>query len=182
VAAGSFALNDSFEIWSVGCSTGEEPYAIAAIVNEHFEGLGVTPYFGVTAVDISLSALSVARKGVYSRRSLALLGQDELEKYFVRNGKDQYRIVDKIKKRVCFSQTNILQLERMPIQPMDIIFCQNVLIYFRRWRRREILKQLVKHLKPGGILVIGLGEITEWSHDDLRRMESSDVQAYRKVK
>lgn len=181
-AAVPLVLNDSFEIWSVGCSTGEEPYAIAAIANEYCEDLGVAPYFGVTAVDISLPALSIARKGVYSRRSLNLLEQDELEKYFVSSGKDQYRVVDKIKKRVCFSQANILQLESKPVQPMDIIFCQNVLIYFRRWRRREILKQLVKHLKPGGILVIGLGEITEWSHDDLRRMESSDVQAYRKVR
>jgi len=179
--AGQESAQDSFEIWSVGCSTGEEPYAIAAIVNECFEKAGLTPYFGVTAVDISLPALSIARQGVYGRRSLSLLENDELDKFFIDCGKEQYRIIDKIKKRVCFSQANILHVERIPAQPMDVVFCQNVLIYFRRWRRREILKQLVKHLKPGGILVIGLGEITEWNHRELKKIDISGVQAYKKI-
>lgn len=179
--AGRSQKNDSFEMWSVGCSTGEEPYALAAIASDCFEAAGVAPYFGVTAVDISLPALSIARQGVYSRRSLTLLEDSELSRYFIRHGKDQYRIVDKIKKRVCFSQINILHLKNKPVQPMDVIFCQNVLIYFRRWRRREILKQLVRHLKPGGILVIGLGELTGWSHEELLRVDSREVQAYQKI-
>lgn len=172
---------DSFEIWSVGCSTGEEPYALAAIANDHFEAAGIAPYFGVTAVDISLPALSIARKGIYSRRSLNLLENDELERYFTQYRQGQYKIIDKIKKRVCFSQANILKLQGKPVQAMDIIFCQNVLIYFRRWRRREILNQLVKYLKPGGIMVIGLGEITEWNHEQLERIKANDVHAYRKL-
>jgi type IV pilus assembly protein PilK len=172
---------DSFEMWSVGCSTGEESYALAAIANDCFEAAGVAPYFGVTAADISLPALSIARQGIYCRRSLNLLVNNELIRYFTRQGKDKYKIADKIKKRVCFSQINIAQLQHKLVQPMDVIFCQNVLIYFRRWRRREILKQLVKHLKLGGIIVIGLGELTEWRHDQLQRIDSSEVQAYKKI-
>ncbi len=173
---------DSFEIWSVGCSTGEEPYALAAIANDCFEDEGFSPYFGVTAVDISLPALSIARRGLYGRRSLGLLNEVELEKYFVKSINNQYQVIDKVKKRVCFSQLNILQLKHKPVQLMDVIFCQNVLIYFRRWRRREILKELVKHLKPGGILIIGLGEITEWHNEDLQRLAIKDVHAYIKRK
>lgn len=173
--------NDSFEIWSVGCSTGEEPYALAAIVSDCFEAADVPPYFGVAGVDISLPALSIARQGVYSRRSLALLEGDELSRYFRHQEKDKYQVIDKIKKRVCFSQVNILDLQCKPVQLMDVIFCQNVLIYFRRWRRREILKQLVRRLKPGGILIIGLGELTDWSHEELRRVDSREVQAYKKI-
>ncbi len=172
------ALEDSFEIWSVGCSTGEEPYALAALVNDCFENRNINPYFGVTAVDISLPSLSIARKGVYGRRSLNLLEDDEYQTYFQPYGKDQYQVIEKIKKRVCFSQLNIMNLKNKPVQPMDVIFCQNVLIYFRRWRRREILKQLVKHLKPGGVLVIGLGEVTDWTCRGLERIAHEEVQAY----
>lgn len=170
--------NDSFEIWSVGCSTGEEPYTLAAIAHDFFELAGISPYFGVTAVDVSLPALSIAKRGIYNKRSLNLLDDDELKRYFVKRDEGQYEVIDAIRKRVCFSQLNILHLRHKPLQLMDIIFCQNVLIYFRRWRRRDILKELVKHLKPGGILVIGLGEITEWHNEDIERLDMKDVHAY----
>lgn len=169
---------DSVEIWSVGCSTGEEPYALAGIANDCFEQREIPPYFGVTAVDLSLQALSIARKGVYGRRSLSLLSDDEVERYFEPSEKGQHIVVEKIRKRVCFSQLNILYLDLRPMQPMDVIFCQNVLIYFRRWRRREILNKLVKHLKPGGILVIGLGEVTDWEHPEMKRILHEESQAY----
>jgi chemotaxis methyl-accepting protein methylase len=64
---------------------------------------------------------------------------------------------------------------------MDVIFCQNVLIYFRRWRRKEILNQLVKRLKPGGLLVIGLGETTDWQHSEMQKVDNNEVQAYIKA-
>lgn len=178
----SLQAKDSFEIWSVGCSTGEEPYALSAIAHECFEAADLSPYYGVTGVDISLPALSIARKGIYSRRSLNLLSDAELKRYFVAKENNQYQVIDKIKQRVCFAQLNVLHLEYKPIQPMDIIFCQNMLIYFRRWRRREILKGMVKHLKPGGLLVIGLGEVTDWQHDDMRPFKSENIHAYQKIK
>ena len=169
---------DSLQMWSVGCSTGEEPYALAAIANDCFVERELPAYFGVTAVDISLPALAIAREGVYGRRSLRLLDKGELQRYFEPYRDNLYRVADVVKQRVCFSQLNILHLKNRPLQPMDIIFCQNVLIYFRRWRRREILNQLVKHLKPGGILVIGLGEVTDWEHVNIKRIAYEESQAY----
>ena len=170
----------SVEIWSVGCSTGEEPYALAAIAHDCFKENRMPAYFGVTAVDISLPALSIARQGVYGRRSLSLLDNDELQRYFEPQKENLHRVVDAIKKRVCFSQLNILELKNKPLQPMDVIFCQNVLIYFRRWRRREILNELVKHLKVGGILVIGLGEVIDWEHPNIKSISYEETQAYMK--
>ena len=96
---------------------------------------------------------------------------DTLENY-----NDQ--VIERLRRRVCFSQVNIMNINRRTIQPMDVIICQNVLIYFRRWRRREILQELVKHLKPGGILVIGLGEVTDWKCANLKRVMNDEVQAY----
>jgi type IV pilus assembly protein PilK len=169
---------DTIELWSVGCSTGEEPYAMAAHTNDCFLERGIPPYFGVTAVDISLPALSIARVGDYGRRSLSLLTEDERCRYFTPSQKGNYRINESIKKRVCFSQLNILELKKKPLQPMDVIYCQNVLIYFRRWRRREVLQELVNHLKPGGLLIIGSGEVTDWRHEDMERLRHEEVQAY----
>jgi type IV pilus assembly protein PilK len=171
-------LNESFEIWSVGCSTGEESYGLAAIADDCFRQRQGNYYFGVTAVDVSLPALSRAREGVYGRRSLNLLDVHERFKYFDALENDEYQVIERLRRRVCFSQLNIMNINRRTVQPMDVIFCQNVLIYFRRWRRREILQELVKHLKPGGILVIGLGEVTDWECANLKRVINNEVQAY----
>jgi chemotaxis protein methyltransferase CheR/type IV pilus assembly protein PilK len=61
---------------------------------------------------------------------------------------------------------------------MNIIFCQNLLIYFRRWRRREIVKRLAERLAPGGLLVLGQGELTDWQPPGLQRVPSEHVLAW----
>ncbi|MBX2808301.1 MAG: protein-glutamate O-methyltransferase CheR [Cellvibrionaceae bacterium] len=169
-------------IWSIGCATGEEPYALSAIANDCFERAGLLPYFGVTAMDISLPALAIARRGLYQGRSLALLQDYEKQKYFNAKANGSYQIKDLIKKRVCFTQANILDLHTRPECDMDVIYCQNMLIYFRRWRRRKILNELVRRLKAGGILVIGLGEITDWNHPDVTRMMDKGKEVHAFVK
>lgn len=170
--------NSSFEVLSVGCSTGEEPYALAALISDCYEDSKHTPYFGVTAMDISLPALSIARKGVYAARSMKLVEPEEKQHYFESQENGLFKVKDKIKNRVCFSQVNVLHLQDKPVQLMDVIYCQNMLIYFRRWRRRHILAELVRRLKPGGILVIGLGEITDWQYPGVERIANKDVHAY----
>lgn len=171
-------LHDSFDIWSVGCSTGEEPYGLAMVANEVLKESNEHFYFGVTAVDVSLPALSIARRGVYGERSMSFLTDAERQNYFRPYENDQCEVLPRLKKRVCFSQANINNLSAMPMQLMDVVFCQNVLIYFRRWRRREILNQLVSRLKPGGLLIIGLGETTDWLHPEMQRVDNDEVQAY----
>lgn len=168
----------TFEMLSVGCSTGEEPYALAALVNDCYEDSGHAPYFGVTAIDISLPALSIARRGVYSERSMKLMDPEEKDHYFESLDDGRFKVKSKIKRRVCFSQVNVLHLDEKPVQLMDVIYCQNMLIYFRRWRRRHILNELVRRLKPGGVLVIGLGEITDWKCPGIERLANKDVHAY----
>jgi chemotaxis protein methyltransferase CheR/type IV pilus assembly protein PilK len=64
------------------------------------------------------------------------------------------------------------------MQGMNIIFCQNLLIYFRRWRRREIISRLADHLAPGGLLVLGQGEITGWHPPGMQRVPSEHVLAW----
>jgi type IV pilus assembly protein PilK len=61
---------------------------------------------------------------------------------------------------------------------MDIIYCQNMLIYFRKWRRREIVNRLAERLAPGGLLILGLGEVVDWQHPELTRVNDSQTLAF----
>lgn len=171
-------LSESFEVWSLGCSTGEEPYSLAMVISDCFELAGLDPYFGITATDISQPSLNTARQGVYPERRLQPLTEGERQRYFKTLDKGAEQVIERIRDRVCFSYGNVMALSDMPVVPMDVIFCQNLLIYFRRWRRREILNELASRLKPGGLLVIGLGEVMDWQHPQLERVNNDKIQAY----
>lgn len=174
-------IDGSFDIWSVGCATGEEPYSLAMLINDSFELAQLKPYFGVFATDISMPALSKARTGIYAERRLERLSENERARYFKDLGDGRYKVIDKVQDRLCFSQGSVLELTSMPVEKMDVIFCQNLLIYFRRWRRREILQGFAERLKPGGLLVIGLGEMPDWKHPQLQRVSDEKVQAYQRI-
>ena len=174
------SLNGSFDVWSVGCATGEEPYALAMVINDCFELAAVDPYFGVTATDISLPSLHKARTGIYPVRKLDQATPQEKARYFLPAGQ-HLQVVEKIRDRVCFTHGNVLDLAKMPAVPMDVIFCQNLMIYFRRWRRRDILNELSERLKPNGVLIVGLGEITEWHHPNMKRVGGDKIQAYQRL-
>ena len=175
-------LKSNFEVWSLGCATGEEPYSLSMVINDCFELAGLEAFYGVTATDISQPALQHARQGVYSARKLESLSLEEKSRYFDLGDGDHFQVKRKLRDRVCFTSGNLLGLAQMPVAGMDVIFCQNVLIYFRRWRRREILNELVSRLRPGGVLVIGLGEIVDWSHELVRRDPDDRIQAYVRCK
>lgn len=171
-------LEASFDMWSVGCASGEEPYSLAMVANDCFELAGLAAYYGITAMDISNAALTQARSGRYMVRKLEHLQSDEVSRYFRLNDDGSYQIADKLRERVCFSLGNVTRIESMPLVTMDVIFCQNLLVYFRRWLRRDILNAFAERLKPGGVLIIGLGEAVEWEHPKLRRVMGTEVQAY----
>lgn len=165
-------------LWSVGCSSGQETYSLAICAAEALADSDSAMAFGVTGTDISLSALSKSRDGVYSSSKLEQVDAPLRERYFQRLPGDQYQIVPSLAARVCFARLNVLELGSAPMSDMDVIFCQNLLIYFRRWRRREILNRLAERLAPGGLLVIGVGEVVGWQHPDLIPVADSQVLAF----
>ena len=165
-------------LWSVGCSSGEEPYSMAISVAEILEGAGSDRQFGVTGTDISLSALNKAREAVYGARKLEQMDSDLCERYFLAQDDGRYKVVPDLAARVCAARLNVLELAKAPQSGMDVIFCQNLLIYFRRWRRREILNRLAERLAPGGLLVVGVGEVVGWQHPDLVPVADERVLAF----
>lgn len=172
------ALNTSFDIWSLGCATGEEAYSLAMVVNDCFELAAINPYYGITAMDISSSALATGRKGRYSKRRVEQVKPDEVKRYLQVCTDGSYEVVSKLRDRVCFTHANIIHARQLPQVSVDVIFCQNLLVYFRRWLRRDVLNALAERLKPGGLLIVGLGEVVDWEHPKMQRTGDDQVQAY----
>jgi len=170
-------------LWSVGCSTGEETYSLAMMTFDLLrkEGEQGARRFGVTGTDVSRRALETARAGAYPPRRLENLDSRLVERFFIREN-DRFRINDELKDRVCFTRLNVLELARSPMANLDLIYCQNVLIYFRKWRRKEIVTELARRLAPGGMLVLGLGEVVDWKMPELTRVPGERALAYLKHK
>lgn len=167
-----------WELWSVGCSSGEEPYSLAICAAEVLRDSGQPEHFGVTGTDISLNALSKAREGLYSARKLEQIEASLGERYLAVQEDGRFKVLPSLAARVCCARLNVLELAKAPMSGMDVIFCQNLLIYFRRWRRREILNRLAERLAPGGLLVVGVGEVVGWQHPDLVPVANDQVLAF----
>lgn len=171
-------MTQPWELWSVGCASGEEPYSLAISAAEVLCDTQHPDYFGVTGTDISLNALSKARDGQYGARRLELLDSDLCQRYFLAQDDGRFKVVPTLAARVCCARLNVLELAKAPMSGMDVIFCQNLLIYFRRWRRREILNRLAERLVPGGLLVVGVGEVAGWQHPELIPVADERVLAF----
>jgi type IV pilus assembly protein PilK len=171
-------VEQPWALWSVGCSSGEEPYSLAITAAEVLRDSPQPEHYGVTGTDISLNALNKARDACYGARRLEQLESDLTARYFEMQADGRYKVIPSLAARVCCARLNVLELAKAPISGMDVIFCQNLLIYFRRWRRREILNRLAERLAPGGLLVIGVGEVVGWQHPDLVPVADERVLAF----
>ncbi len=166
------------EAWSVGCSTGEEPYTLAMVLRECMNQLDLQPLYGVTGSDISTPVIEKARIGQFNARKLQGMDENMKNRYFRPAERNTVEIVESIRERVCFTRLNVLDLDKAPMHGMNIVFCQNLLIYFRRWRRRDIVRRLAERLAPGGLLVLGQGELTDWQPPGLQKVPSEHVLAW----
>ncbi|MFH1135674.1 MAG: protein-glutamate O-methyltransferase CheR [Pseudomonadota bacterium] len=146
-------------IWSAGCSTGEEPYSIAMTVFEH------SPYyaagdFKILATDLSTRVLAQAGRGIYSEAAVRDIPTPLAKKYFQKGrGEWQgwFRVKDILKRKVAFRRLNLI--EKLPFrQPLDLIFCRNVLIYFDKQMQADLVGRFWQVLSPGGYLLIGHSE------------------------
>ena len=171
----------SINIWSVACATGEETYSLAIDLDDCLSNTGKEYYFSVTGSDISSAAIATAREAIYKENRLTNVPEHFLDHYFDKESDKSYKVKDFIRKRVCFNQLNLLGLKNARVGLMDVIFCQNVLIYFKREQRLQILNDLVSHLKPGGLLVLGAGEIHGWAHPDMESVAYEGTLAFRRT-
>lgn len=150
----------SLRLWSAACSVGAEPYTAAMIVADFAENSGPLNYF-VLATDLSTDVLAAARKGIYPASMLAPVPEDYMRRFVHRSSdptSNLMRIAPVIRSKVGFARMNFMD-ETYPIgEPVDVIFCRNVLIYFDKPTQAKVLSRLCDCLAPGGYLFIGHSE------------------------
>jgi len=170
-----------YSVCSIGCSTGEEVYSLAMSAFDNYRMAGQTPAFSIVGIDVSAEAIDSARRGLYPNRHLESVPQELLDSYFSVAASASMEVKAELKKRVGFFVSNMFD-ENSPglASPVDVIFCQNVLIYLKNWRRRDLLNSFVEKLKPGGYLIVGPGELNDWQPTGLSRVDYPGIQAFEK--
>ncbi|MEJ2363458.1 MAG: protein-glutamate O-methyltransferase CheR [Deltaproteobacteria bacterium] len=166
------------QIWSAACSSGEEPYTLAMVLEDYFQRNRGTGY-RIVATDISTRVLNQARQGVYPADRMDKVPEYFLRRYFQRGvGKSTgyFRIKTAIRERITFQYFNLM--ERFPWQnEIDIIFCRNVMIYFDRKTQQQLVQKFYDALVVGGYLLIGHSEsISSVSH----RFHQIEATVFRK--
>lgn len=142
-------------IWSVPCSTGEEPYSLAIWLLENWPDVDAYD-IEIVGSDIDTVALESARQGSFGKRALMRLPDDLIEKYFRKDEGEQWRILDDLRESVHFLPANLVSATDMANQgEFDVIFCRNVLIYFDDASRRVAAEALFECLMPGGFICLG---------------------------
>jgi len=154
----TLADRKSLRIWSAGCSTGEEPYTIAMLLLESGDWWRDWQV-EILGSDINQRVLHTARKGVYKKTSHRVSTPEMMKKYFVEEGKGDYRIIDAVRELVSFSYVNLLDpFKTSLINNMDVIFCRNVIIYFDRDAKKKVIESFHDKLRDGGHLLLGHSE------------------------
>ncbi|NLH01249.1 MAG: protein-glutamate O-methyltransferase CheR [Clostridiales bacterium] len=156
IPALSQAKKSTLKIWSAGCSTGEEPYNIAMAVDSALGFKRNLWNVSITATDVSTRALSVAKKGEYPEAELTGMPEAWKKNYMVKLPNGNYQVKDNIRNVVSFSKFNLM--DPFPPKIYDVIFCRNVMIYFKQPTSQAIVKKFYQCLAEGGYLLIGHSE------------------------
>lgn len=152
-------LGEPLRIWSAGCSTGEEAYSLAIAALETF-GPMPTRRIEIIGTDLSEAALNQAKIGRYKGRTLTNLTPRLRERYFKSDG-DALLVRNEVRSLVRFERLNLLEPFPAWTKGVDIIFCQNVTIYFQVATCRALMARFYDCLPEGGYLFLGFSE-TIW--------------------
>ncbi|MFA5515641.1 MAG: CheR family methyltransferase [Desulfuromonadales bacterium] len=170
-------------IWSAGCSTGEEPYSIAILLLEHFPQLSDWR-IDILATDINKRSLNQARQGVYRRHALRCAAGPYIDRYFTPLQDDRYQLDSRVRDLVRFAYYNLQASEPPQMTdggPPDVIFCRNVLIYFRRATFCQIIARFQQYLPEGGYLFLGHAENLAGMSDLFQPVHEHGAFFYRSV-
>ncbi len=150
---------DRICIWSAATSTGEEPYSIAFTALDALD-LQALPKLKITATDISTRVLATAQKGVYPADRFADFSREQMRRYLLRGTRewhDWYMVKKEVRAAIEFSRLNLSKPFSFAA-PFPVIFCRNVMIYFDKPTRQNLVHQLMQCLEPGGYLLTGHSE------------------------
>jgi len=176
--AGARGSERRLRVWSAACSTGEEAYTAAILLRSSglFSGWDVR----VFGSDIARRVLAVARSGCYGHHAFRGVGAEAMIRWFRPEG-DRWAVEDSIRETVSFGHLNLLDSAAVEqVEPVDCIFCRNVLIYFDIPTRRRVLASIHRRLRPGGYLLLGHSESLLHVTADFEMAQLKGDLAYRK--
>lgn len=169
------------QIWSAGCSSGQEPYSVAMNIHEGTPDLAHRTR--ITATDIDLTILERARAGIYKRKELVGIPPAMVSRYFrpIRGSaqSDDVQLNPNLCGMVEFQNLNLNSTWTMP-QQFDVILCRNVAIYFNQATQTQLWRKFLNALRPGGWLLIGHSERIPAELHSL--LQPSGITAYQKTR
>ena len=197
---------NTLTMWSVGCSLGQEAYSLAMAFLELSppdvasdvirlgDGAQARWQARVIASDISQQVLDKARRGQYKPYEMRSLPEPYRRRYFTALGEGHhlvYQVVQRVQAMVEFHHMNLHDPDSCPPLPppflggkgggVDVIFCQNVLIYFKRESRSAIVQRLCQYLRPGGYFFLGPAEVVGLQLPGIQPVRFPDALIYQRI-
>ena len=165
-------------IWSVACSSGEEAYSLAIMVDQIFKELDKNFTFTLFATDIDKASLAIARAGIYSKETVQILAPEMVKDYFIEfeNG---YKVINSLRAKIIFTNHNILN--DPPFIGQDLISCRNFLIYIQPEVQHELFELFHYALKEDGLLFLGSSESIQMGIEYFSTLDN-DSKIYKKEK
>ena len=167
--------------WSAGCATGQEAYSLAMVL---LDGVpGPSWQVKVSGTDLSQAALDRARRGRYRAAEVEALPAACRDRHFrpVEGVPAACEVGPALRAAVEFGRLNLARPADYRLGSQDVIFCQNVLLYFRSERRPAVVGALAGRLKPGGYLFLAPGEVVGLKLPGLAAARLPDTLAYRRT-
>lgn len=164
--------------WNIGCGSGEETWTLAMLLDTALSAAGHRGGFALAGSEMGLQALARAQRGVYPQARLRELAGAEALRYCQMADEGGFSIDGRLRQHVSFLPLDLGDAAEPPFARLDLIYCQNVLIYFTPERRLQLLERFTGWLKPGGLLVLGPGEVPGEAHAGLLRTGARGVLAF----
>ncbi|MBF0140745.1 MAG: chemotaxis protein CheR [Magnetococcales bacterium] len=156
--ARGIGMKSPLVIWSAGCSNGAEPYSLAMVCQDFADTVPGFK-FQILASDICTEVLRTAVNAIYPHADINPVPLPMRQRHLRRDpNRNEVCVVVKLRQKVRFVHHNLMELPYPPPQPVDIIFCRNLLIYFEKATQLKVLAQLCQHLNRGGFLILGHSE------------------------
>ena len=192
--------NELFRIWSVGCASGQETWSLAMSL-----AAKQLTHYTILGTDVSEQALKKARLGQYDKRQQALIPphcQQFIQplrqasviealrfapvatntKQIIRNSVNaHWQVMPTLKQQVRFTLHNIINQEPPTPHLQQVIVCQNMLLYFRKFDQRDILARLSEQCALGGYIILAPGEALFWRPSNMRRIAHPQINAWQKI-
>jgi len=174
-----WAKTRKIKIWSAACSTGQEPYSIAMLLEKKF-GFNEQVQYEIHASDISHEVIQRAKEGIYTTLEVTRgLSEEFRNKFFTEISRNKWEIKDYLKTHIDYFQQNLCDDRDNFKGPYDIVFLRNVLIYFDQDTKNKVLQKIAKTMNSDGFLFLGTSENIYDTKSDFIR-DSSMTGVYRK--